>query len=345
MGAVILSHDTALAYWSRRGATVPQRCLPPGKAQESLESTEGASALKVLDCLRRHPLAACLPRRLDALVSNESECRHTGKTLLHLRRAPMPERSLVRTGIRLQHEGTEAEVLVCSPEYVLTQMACLVELAELLELCYELCGGFAVNPSAPHGMVKRNPVSSPQRIKAFLEGADGLHGVTRMRKVSRYVLPGSLSPKESQLAILSVLKRQYGGMALPQSPLLNHAIELPEQAQKVMGGPRCVPDLYWPSVKTVIEYDSDEHHGDWLAVNHDARKRSVYQMLGLSVISLTCEQFDSYVALMAIMDNLARRFGRVRRTTPEQEAARLELHRFFVRGKRRERFGCPDNAC
>lgn len=332
MTNLILAYDTALAYWSRQDATMPQSALSIPSANAALSSSAGSIKSPAIRRLRAHGAFEHLPCTLDLLTSNAGDHRKTSEAVIHSLSAPLPPRSLVRADA-----GIGVPALVCSPECLFVQMACLMELAELIELGFELCGNYAVAPKAKDGMVEREPVTTPQRIAAYLAEADGMHGVKRARTAARFILAGSKSPKESQLAMLATLERRYGGFGL-EPPLLNQPLALPPAAQEVVGQPDIKPDLYWPRISTVIEYDSNAHHVGTAEGEQDARRRTGYELMGLGAITITYGQLSCLATIAAVLDGLAGKLGVIRRPNKRQLQVRSLLHRKLLYGPRRERF-------
>lgn len=343
MPALIISHDSALAFWSRRTAAMPPRLLSANSAHRALASTRASMNSELMSTVQLLPLFQHLPPQTDALVADPLDHRITSVLRLHLQAAPLPNGALVHTGVSVPYGDGTIQVLVCSPELVFVQMARFMCLAELIELGFELCGQFAICPDAPKGMIDRAPVTTPERLRRFVELASCLRGIKLARQAAGHVLANSKSPKESQAAIFATLQRRNGGLQM-SAPLLNESLVLPANARRVLGAATCSPDLYWPRVRTVLEYDSDEHHVGTAAGEHDARKRTVYQMLGLSVYSVTYGQMSSFATFTSIMQSIAAKFGRVRPTTPEQDAKRASLHRFLLHGPRRLRFSDSDEV-
>lgn len=228
-------------------------------------------------------------------------------------------------------------IVMSSPEFCFLQMAQVVDDLELIELGFELCGGYAVNPSGEHGLVQRAPVTTPKRLSAFVEKAKGAPGIQRARRAVKYVLAGSRSPRESRTAMLATLTRTNGGFGLP-APALNCGVQLPVNIALAVGTPTIYPDLYWGNAATVLEYDSLDWHDGYEAAEHDAQKRMAYQLLGLDVITLTKSQFNDLDIMTGMFDMLAKRLH-VRRphANARQLGRRVELHARLVRGQRRER--------
>ena len=335
MTDIIFSHDTALAYWSHPAAQrLPM--LDPTAAQASLQTIRGEAHTKTIEKLLDSPLLNGFPRPLDVLVPTPGDRRSSRRCRYHYCSELVGESvSMIPNGL-LEVEGNIYRLLLCTPEMTLAQMAGLVGEIELLEIAYELCGCYSLQPEHVNKLAKRDPVTSIDYIEKLLADIHGTRGLRKLRDVSVWILENSRSPKESQLAIASVLPRSRGGYGMPR-PLLNQKLDVPASVIPVLGSPTIIPDLHWPSKKIVLEYDSNSEHTHQTA-NHDARKRSAYRMMGLELISMTPDQLFDRAAFENIMSGLERRLKRDSKPpTGKQLEKRAHLYDCLFRKQRRER--------
>jgi len=335
MTDIIFSHDTALAYWSHPAA---QRLpvLDPTAAQASLQTIRGEAHTKTIEKLLATPRLRGFPRVLDILVPNPNARYSTQRCRFHYCRDLNSESVSLLPGGTLNVDGDSYRLLVCTPEMTLLQMVGLVGDLELLEIAYELCGWYSLQPRPDGKLSKRRPVTSSERIVDYCQIAHGARGSRILRETTGWILQGSRSPKESQLAIASVLPRSRGGYKLPH-PLLNHTLTAPANVIPILGSSRIIPDLYWPNHRIVLEYDSSLEHTSQTS-SRDARKRSAYRMMGLELVSITPDQLFDRAAFENIMTSLARKLKRgFRAPTAEQLERRAQLYEHLFLGQRRER--------
>ena len=342
---IILSHDSALAYWSNAAVRMPQRYLGPASAAKALESAHCTAKAKMLDATRALSWLGAFQEPMDLLVPSANDRHYSGRAKFHSWQAEPPAGAFVPVDSNSWKVGGQlCKIVVSSPEFCFLQMAQVLGDYELVELGLELCGCYAIDPSSERGMVKRAAVTTPKRLLAFCERAQGLRGIKRARKAARWAVAGSGSPRESRTTMIASLPRTMGGHGLPL-PLLNYEMLLPQHIARIVGTDKIRPDMYWRKFKTVLEYDSSGWHDGYEAAEHDARKRSAYRMLGLRIVSLTKSQFDEFDTANSLFEDLALGLHIVRgRANERQMKARADLHSYAVRGISRERQGLPLSA-
>lgn len=166
-------------------------------------------------------------------------------------------------------------------------MAAQLSLEELVALGFELCGTYAIQES--HTVYNAIPLTTPERLRAFLSRADGIKGVTTARRALRYVIANSASPMETALVIFLTLPYSLGGYGIDQ-PQLNYRIDIPANLTCEVRSRYFVCDLLWPAYSLAIEYDSNLAHAGINRTVHDSMRRSVLTALGISVLSVTWPQ-------------------------------------------------------
>ena len=273
---LILSHQSAL------------ECLRlfPARRHRGITRTRsdahvsGASSAAIMRHLCRSGCGSVsTPVHLFA-TSAEARCRCLG-TRWHVHEAPLPRESFWRTG-----EGT----LSPCPELCFVQLAETLPFPRLLEVGFELCGGYAKRPDAPDGFIKRQPVSTISLMKSFLSSCGPLRGKEQAVRAARYLAEGSASPMETAAYLLLCLPERYGGHGLPRARM-NCRIDIDERkrATTSKGHYRC--DLLWPQTGLAVEYDSGEHHSGNAAETRDSARRSALISQGVTVVSITPDQF------------------------------------------------------
>ena len=212
-------------------------------------------------------------------------------------------------------------------------MAGELSFPRLVKLGYELCGTYALRPQEPGGFVPRKPLTSLERLRAFVDAAPNLRGVRAARRALDYVLERSASPAETNLSLLLTLPTSYGGYAL-EFPQLNARIELSELAARECGRLFCRCDLYWPDVPLGVEYNSDRYHVGAERIDRDAVRMNALGSMGVQVVTVTrpqlldAERFDDTARIIA--KYLGRRL-RIRVADFAQRRARLRRELFDFR--------------
>lgn len=130
----------------------------------------------------------------------------------------------------------------------------------------------------------------------------------------------------------------YGGVGMVD-PLLNHRIELSADVARQLGQKVIYPDLYWPQIGFVIEYDSVSDHDTMAAASHDAGKRMAYARMGLQCATITVDQFRDRDALVDLLEKTSFKLTDEipRRLSKKQRKKREALHWRLLHGTRLER--------
>lgn len=228
------------------------------------------------------------------LVPPEIKRASTVDMVFHVNCRELPSGSLRRVG---------RGVFVVSPECCMRQLACELDVAQLVMLGYELCGSysFAADGSAVFDALPQTSVSKLRRHAAASQGA---RGVKRMRCALPYVEGGSRSPAETAVAMLLGMPQRHGGYGLP-APVLNYRIDPRASRRGLVAQSRFFCDLFWPDRRVAVEYDSDLCHTGAERIARDSRRRADLLALGITVITLTKAQlyderaFHSFVVMLA----------------------------------------------
>lgn len=226
--------------------------------------------------------------------------------------------------------GGEAQ-FVTSPELTFVHLSSVLSFARTVHLGCELCGTFAPDKSQPYGVRSRDPLTTPSRLAAFLDRAEGVRGVKPARRALPFLLSGSASPRESTLTALLTLPYTQGGSSVTQ-PGMNALVELGKRDgwRTDRGFFRC--DLLWPEARVAVEYDSTLCHTGATRIAEDASRRNALESLGLTVVTATWRQVTDYREYNRFARILAGHLGeRIRprcRDYPDRQfALRAELLR------------------
>ena len=340
MEHIILTHDSALAHWSNPATPAPSMFVTAQRASE-LKAEGGFS---ICDSRLRHLLEneafsnVNLP--IELLTPYPGE-RHVTRIARYRQYAiPSADGAFIPLGNNmLSCRGKLYQPLSVSPELCFVQMANCMEISELIELGYELCGAYSIDPKNDHGFVDRFSVTTPQKLQEFVNRTSGLNGLRKARKAARWVLANSRSPKESQIAMMLTMSRTMRGFGIP-APLLNEEIQLTDETAEILQSNIIIPDMYWPEINTVLEYDSDACHLDAQQHEKDARRRNAYRALGLNVIELTKGQLYDFESFERIALGLFALFGIRRCPTTEKQRQRQEaMHWLLLHGTKHRRQG------
>lgn len=228
----------------------------------------------------------------------------------------MPERSCVRVipgaqchiwngPIKGSYRTIGNGLHLSTPEACWRQMAGVHDVVGAVLLGYRLCATYI--PLLPFGVpwVMRQPLTTPERLEAFLARTDRGRGCATAREALHFIASSSASPRETAIALLLSLPRRLGGYGLPV-PILNARIPLGQRGQSLANKDYFVADLFWPEQKVCVEYDSDMFHSSQQRAVMDSTKRNALSAMGYTVVTLTnaqvkdAGQFDKAARSLAI---------------------------------------------
>lgn len=344
---VYLSHSTALEFWrlwsnrhplpldrfhNPRTANIDPILIHRFPVSSTLQTclTREDRVRKAIDAVTRNasPIdpatRECLAqtvntpdRPLHLLAGANRGAKGTRAVARHFASTAFPEKSFAEIAPGL---------FICSPELVFLQMAREIPFGALLALGYELCGCYPVAPPSGAPLV-RCPLTSPDRLRAFVDAAEGFKGAKIARAASRQIQARSASPMETELAIIAFTPVRRGGLGIEPAQL-NAPVALSRRAAEATGLKRVVCDLLWPDASYAIEYDGYEAHRERHRQAHDSRKRDALSIDGIELITITSAQFHHVDQCARLLDSAARRMGKPKRKRrPEHVVKHLELRR------------------
>ena len=294
---IFLSHQTASKYWSRRDLTETKK----SRATPAPSDAQSAVALNDARCL---VLGLEENDTLHVLVADERNTHAVKNAAIHRSNTAYPNWSF---------RQINRDTYVASPELCFLEAATYLPFEALVLYGMELCGTYA-RIGDEETRYKREPLTSKQKIAAYLDKSKGVAGVKLARKACEYVLDNSASPRESVLAITMTLPRRLGGFGMP-APLLNHEIQV-NLPSKVHFGKKQVlhGDIVWREANLVVEYDGSQHGFE---DNHASDKKRDHLMLeaGYDVVRFTDKSIRSGTEL----ERLARTINRKARLNRHKE--------------------------
>ncbi|MEC4273804.1 hypothetical protein VJ923_11615 [Adlercreutzia sp. R25] len=321
----------------RRGFELPSRLLSGSAVLKAPASTHGEIAAIFDELAQRFPKGAgsfCVSlvegSPLEVLVGRKPGVRSSSSVKRH-----QCDRGLPRNAFLEIAPG----VWNSSPELVFAQMASHLTYGELLALGYELCGSYPI--AGQDGFLVRRPLTTPERLSAFLEQLSDIRAVKLARSAAAQVRRKSASIMETEVAIVALTPRRRGGLGLPGGRL-NEPFNLSERGRRIARQKYVVGDLCWWECGVVLEYDGRAVHGSNEARIRDSRRRDALLAEGVEVVTVTSAQFANVYEFSEIAASVSEKAGkRFRGWSSEQVETHMELRR-QVRKFHREHFP-PDN--
>lgn len=250
-----------------------------------------------------HALCNVMPRTfshpLHVMVSEPVKHRRAMPLASHVVRTEVP-----RSAFRNLREN----LFACSVEMTFVQMAGTIDIVDLIRLGFEICGSYTIDPDSPHGFFEREPLTTVSKLRAFIDRAPRMKGRTAALRATRYILENAASPAETRLAMTLFMPRNLGGFGLPR-PVLNHRIDLSRRDRKISGRRFFKCDIYWPSHRLGVEYDSDLAHTGSARIAADATRKNTLTLAGSTIATVTKAQYANHRELSEIARAIARRLG------------------------------------
>lgn len=182
--------------------------------------------------------------------------------------------------------------------------------ALLIDFGMELTGNYArneVNPLTDDCYFFVGRATSADGIRMWCDNACRVRGAKYARRISRDVMDGSQSPRETLHAIILSSPPELGGLGL-ERPLLNVPLQLSSQERLLINGPSMCPDLYFPDLGFAIEHQGGPH-GTSAQYAEDASRSQVYAALGITLFETSRRDVWSAAAYDIFLHRLIHRLA------------------------------------
>jgi very-short-patch-repair endonuclease len=203
-----------------------------------------------------------------------------------------PDRAIIHTcSIRGAEKYVDGPA--CTLPLVFLQVALDYTIHELIYLGLQFC-------SYREG---DRPRCTVEELRACAEELRGHRGRRKALRAIRYLCDNSRSPMESILYMFLRLPNALGGCGFKEI-VLNKKIVLED------GGKTYFADLYVPSCKLDIEYDSEEFHSFASALSRDRERAAHLEAEGFRVVSVGYSQLTDLKAFRNLVRQLSRLIGK-----------------------------------
>ena len=312
------SHDESFAFWYTHGAKGLEFTTPV-----NLPSIERATASAVnvaavdfpsragirlpgvgeIGCVRRSgTVGADCAGRHHVLVGQSQQRRNSPGVCRHEWRGALPAHSF-----REVSQG----VLVSSPEFTFLQLARDLDLIDAALVGMSLCSCYRLVPDIngiSDTIVECQPVTSAETLRRYLDGAAGIHGVSRARDALALVEDRSRSPMETETFAMAAWPTKLGGYGFSQIKL-NYRVPVEPQNVDVSDRPDrqyVKVDLYDPKAQAGIEYLGSWHREQW---NEDLRRLNMLSVMGKRILYASADLVRRPAEFALVMRQFARHCG------------------------------------
>ena len=320
---MVLGYQTALDYWRAVRAAAG--------AQDLLESEGKIYGGRELTLSERVSMALSLCSTEPPLhvVVRDARRRHAHEGIVdHVWAGPLTSDHRVELG---------RGISVCRMPAAFSQLGQGLDEIELMRIALEMTGTYGIAPWTEKGTVQDlRPLVDPAELRSFAASARALkvRGAARACDSLASIVPGSNSPRETDVAIAFLLPRTRGGLLLPGFRM-NEEIKLPKALADKLGQSVVKPDFSWPN-GTVVEYDSEQEHLAPEARAKDERKRRAYRSVGRGCLTLTNGILGSNALYEEFAADLEASLGLRRRALSEKGIQRRRDLRERLFGPERE---------
>lgn len=240
------------------------------------------------------------------LSVSSASSRFRGKRVVcHVnpRMAEFPRGSFARMG---------KSTFLAVPSLTFIQLAEQLPFPQLIEVAFELCGTYRLDPRRSGGFLSGKSLASVETLRRRAQCLQGTRGANEALRALAYALDGSASPMETKLAMLLSLPKCLGGYGLPR-PKMNYRIDIGGQSRKAASKGYYVCDLFWPGRQIAVEYDSDAFHTGSERIASDASRRNALLAQGVTVVTITKRQVFDKRELDRAAASLAKALGKRQR--------------------------------
>ena len=218
-----------------------------------------------LQALKAMPIFEQLRQPIHAIVPSDSARRNSHALICH-----------VQQGAALSAVPCCNDLWMTSPESTLLQIASMLnpktDLVALTVLCSEFFACYVADPATPGSMLRRQPLTSPERVTDFLAECGKARGKALLTKAVSLSVSVCASPPEIALALFAKFPRCKGGYAL-EGFVCNKIMQTPSGGQLIV-------DLCNEERHVAIEYQGHEAHSSVTQLDADTERDATLRLLG-----------------------------------------------------------------
>lgn len=323
---IVLSHATARAVYQTAEsiaiyATDP---IPMDKIRASAPTTSDLEAARAW--LKRKNVDS---ETIHALTFSNNAQRHRKGCVCHLTRYVFDAESYLEL---------EPNVYIVDIKLCALQAAADLDLSELVEYYFEICGSYALETSDETQYRERPALTTVDELRAFFSQASGYRGSNKALKALSYVRGGCRSPLETAFVMMLTMPKSMGGLGI-HSVQTDYRVPVTKRYAALTRRTVFYLDAYLENSMTDIEYNGFYHdEPEQQAI--DEERRNTLRNMGYVVITVSRHSFFKQSAFRRVMEAIRIREkiwpGRLPNNFAiQQEALRqFVLRRYFEYGRR-----------
>ena len=323
---IVLSHATARAVYQTAEsiaiyATDP---IPRDKIRASAPTTSDLEAARAW--LKRKNVDS---ETIHVLTFSNNAQRHRKGCVCHLTRYVFDAESYLEL---------EPNVYIVDIKLCALQAAADLDLSELVEYYFEICGSYALETSDETQYRERPALTTVDELRAFFSQASGYRGSNKALKALSYVRGGCRSPLETAFVMMLTMPKSMGGLGI-HSVQTDYRVPVTKRYAALTRRTVFYLDAYLENSMTDIEYNGFYHdEPEQQAI--DEERRNTLRNMGYVVITVSRHSFFKQSAFRRVMEAIRIREkiwpGRLPNNFAiQQEALRqFVLRRYFEYGRR-----------
>lgn len=323
---IVLSHATARAVYQTAEsiaiyATDP---IPMDKIRASAPTTSDLEAARAW--LKRKNVDS---ETIHVLTFSNNAQRHRKGCVCHLTRYVFDAESYLEL---------EPNVYIVDIKLCALQAAADLDLSELVEYYFEICGSYALETSDETQYRERPALTTVDELRAFFSQASGYRGSNKALKALSYVRGGCRSPLETAFVMMLTMPKSMGGLGI-HSVQTDYRVPVTKRYAALTRRTVFYLDAYLENSMTDIEYNGFYHdEPEQQAI--DEERRNTLRNMGYVVITVSRRSFFKQSAFRRVMEAIRIREkiwpGRLPNNFAiQQEALRqFVLRRYFEYGRR-----------
>lgn len=293
--SIILSHSTARAVW-RLIMAPPQPEEPPLPVAKIANSKPTpADVDQARRYLERHDLPADIIHCITFSPKQGYARKKTGALLHHCLLVPK-RKNLVEL---------EPGLFIVNVELCAFQAGGEMELPELVEYFYELCGAYSLEHENDTHYIERPALTDRKQLAKQFSAARGMAGIALAQRALGMTREGCRSPLETAFALTIVLPKSEGGLGIRGFDT-DYLIRVPANAAALTRRTHFYFDGYLESSRTDLEYNGFTHDSNE-SLSIDEERRLALASMGIAVITVNRHSFFDKQSFVRIMTAIIRR--------------------------------------
>lgn len=285
---IVLSHTTARAVYQTANS-LASYAIDPIPMEKIRVSAPTASDLEAARAwLNRKNVDS---ESIHVLTFSNNANRHRKGCICHYTRYTFDAESY----LELEPNVYIVDIKLCALEATAD-----LNLWELVEYYFEICGSYALETSDETQYRERPALTSVEELRAFFSKASGYRGSNKALKALSYVREGCRSPLETAFVMMLTMPKSMGGLAI-RAIKTDYPIPVPKRYAALTRRTVFYLDALLENSMTDIEYNGF-YHDEPEQQSIDEERRNTLRNMGYVVITVSRHSFFKQSAFRRVME-------------------------------------------